>query len=343
MRKALIVILVFFVIVIPAVHAALNTPWLIQKIVRRAFVKLAPKVSLKEFSVASQKYYWPSHFEFGDIKLELELNGKVLKLACSRVEIDDLLILRETREFDLWVDSTDMTYDFGRTQNARAELKVVFPVKGGYVLQGPVSAQVLTWDRASAERVSAEFLVDEKGLYFDLLKGEAFNGSFTGGVDVFYTNPPVYSVRLSLKDMDTEKLTSISPQVVEQVSGRVIGEVNFAGSGNELTDFLADLSMPSGGRVNASFLATLTQYLPTLSNYLPSSQEKARFESLIKSGGKLAVETLSFSIRNDSSRHLAAALSLASREANINWNLTYDITVDGTWEDLLRSWQAIFK
>jgi hypothetical protein len=175
------------------------------------------------------------------------------------------------------------------------------------------------------------------------LKGEAFNGSFTGGVDIFYTNPPVYSVRLSLKDMDTEELTNVSPQVVEQVSGRVVGEVNFDGAGDELADFLADLSMPSGGRVNAAFLATLTQYLPTLSNYLPASKEKQKFEALIKSGGKLAVETLSFSIKNDSSRHLAAALSLASKEANINWNLTYDIYVDGTWEDLLQSWQAIFK
>jgi hypothetical protein len=148
---------------------------------------------------------------------------------------------------------------------------------------------------------------------------------------------------LSLQDMDTEELTSLSPQVVEQVSGRVVGEVKISGAGKVLTDFLADLSMPSGGRVNAAFLATLTQYLPTLSNYLPNSKEKKKFEALIKSGGKLAVETLSFLVKNDSSQHLAAALSLASREANINWNLTYDIYVDGTWDDLLQSWQAIFK
>jgi hypothetical protein len=321
----------------------LNTPWLTQQLVRRALGKLAPKVSLKEFSVATQHYFWPAHFEFGDIKLGLVLNGKALDLTCSRLEIDNLRFFRESREFALWVDSTDATYDLGRIQNARADLKVVFPVKGGFVLQGPVSVQVLTWDRANAENVSAELLGDDKGLFFDLLKGEAFNGSFTGGVDIFYTNPPVYSVRLSLKDMDTEELTNVSPQVVEQVSGRVVGEVNFDGAGDELADFLADLSMPSGGRVNAAFLATLTQYLPTLSNYLPASKEKQKFEALIKSGGKLAVETLSFSIKNDSSRHLAAALSLASKEANINWNLTYDIYVDGTWEDLLQSWQAIFK
>lgn len=343
MRKALIGILVFFVIIFPVTNTALNTPWLTQQLVRRAFGKFAPRVVLKEFSIATQRYFWPSHFEFGGIKLGLEVNGKALDLACSRLELDGFRIQNGSKEFDLWLDSTDAAFDLGRAQNARADLKVVLPAKGGFVLQGPVSAQVLTWDRTSAEHVSAEFLGDDKGLYFDLLKGEAFSGSFVGGVDIFYTDPPAYSVMLALKDMDTEELAALSPQVVEQVNGRVVGQVKFNGAGNNLTDFLADLSMPSGGRVNAAFLATLTQYLPTLSNYLPNSREKQKFEALIKSGGKLTVETLGFLVKNDSARHLAAALSLASKEANINWNLTYDIYVDGTWGDLLQSWQAIFK
>jgi hypothetical protein len=330
-------------VIVPAGHALLNSPWLAEKLVRRAFLKYSPTVKLKEFSVAAQKHFWPTHFELSDIKLILELNGKTLSLACSRLEIDRIRVSRKSREFDVWIDSTEATYDLGKIQNARAELTVVFDRKGSFVIQGPVSAQVLSWDRTGAEHVSAEFMADDKGLYFDLLQGEAFDGSFSGGADVFFTKPAAYSVRLLVKGMETGGLSTLIPQVAQQVSGRVAGEVSFGGAGDQLTDFLADLSMPSGGRVNASFLATLTQYVPTLLNYLPSSQEKARFEGLIKSGGKIKVETLNFAIRNDSLRHMAAALTIASKEANINWNLTYDISVDGTWDDLLKSWQAIFK
>jgi hypothetical protein len=153
----------------------------------------------------------------------------------------------------------------------------------------------------------------------------------------------VYSIHLALKDIDTGRLGTINPQIAGQISGRMSGEVSLEGAGDQLVGFMADLSLPSGGSVDAAFLATLTQYVPTLSNYLPNSKEKKRFEALIRSGGKLAVEVLNFSIENDSARHLAAALHLASQEANVDWNLTYDIYVDGTWEDLLRSWQAIFK
>jgi hypothetical protein len=343
MRKALIVILVVLVVTLPAGYAALNSPWVTERLVRRAFLKFAPAVELREFSVAAQKYFWPTHFEFSDIKLSVALNGRTLSLACSHLELDNIRFPRASRGFDVWINRTDATYDLGRAKNARADLKIVLDEKKGFAMRGPVSVQLLAWDQLSAQNVNAQFLADSKGLYFDRLKGEAFRGSFAGGADVFYSSPPAYNVRLTIKDLDTDELSMVSPQIVEQMSGRIAGELNIDGAGDRLTDVLADLSMPSGGRVNASFLATLTQYLPSLSTYLPSAQEKTRFDALIRSGGKLAVEVLSFWIKNDSPHHLAAALSLASKEANINWNLTYDINVDGTWDDLLRSWQAIFK
>ncbi len=340
MRKIFLVIIlsviVCGIVIFSAAYAALNSPWATEKLVRRAFLKSLGNVKLTDIHIARQKFFWPSHFEFGDIVVGLEVEGKVLSIACTNLELDIRRIAREGKEFDVWIDRTSLSYDLGRAENARAELKIVLPQQGGIIFQGPVSAQIMVWDRARAENVSAVFLGDDKGFYFDTLKGDAFNGSFAGGADIFLTAPVAYSVRLDLKGFDTAELATVSPEVVEQVNGRIDGVLSFNGAGDRLTGIQADLSIPSGGRVNASLLATLTQYLP-------ETKEKKRLDALIRVGGMLSVESFVFMVKNDSPGHLAGEIKLTSKEANLNLNLTHDIYVDGTWEDLLKSWGAIFK
>jgi hypothetical protein len=98
----------------------------------------------------------------------------------------------------------------------------------------------------------------------------------------------------------------------------------------------ADLNMPTGGKMSASLLAALTQYLP-------QSREKSRLDLLIRKGGKIAMEGFSFIIRGGQAGKFAGEVHLRSREVNLELNLEHEINTDGTIASLLGYWGKFLK
>ena len=97
-----------------------------------------------------------------------------------------------------------------------------------------------------------------------------------------------------------------------------------------------DLTMPSGGKVSASLLAALTQYLP-------QSREKKRLDVLIRKGGKVALEAFSFTMKGGQAGKFSGDVRLKSREINLELNLTHEINTDGTIDSLFGYWGKFFQ
>jgi hypothetical protein len=167
------------------------------------------------------------------------------------------------------------------------------------------------------------------------IHAEVYGGRMSGTAHVML-KPVTYAADLKLDGLQTAKLAEVNEQISAQMAGRISGIVRIAGDGTRPNAIETDLQMPSGGKINAALLSALTQYLP-------QSQERKMLEALIKNGGKLAVEVFSFTMKSHAPDKLSGLIKIASKQANMELNLTHDIKTDGTWDGLAQSWQAIFK
>jgi len=94
--------------------------------------------------------------------------------------------------------------------------------------------------------------------------------------------------------------------------------------------------MLDGSSISAGLLSLLTQYIP-------QSREKKRLDALIKAGGKLPVQLLSFAVKTETPRHLKGEIHIKSKDVNLQINITNDINTDGTLISLLGYWQTYFR
>ena len=118
-RKILIVLCLLAVALVGTGYYLLNTPWLLRKVVLKAGQKLPDAVRLRDVQIGRQKFIWPAHFEFSDIKISMEIKGRPLEVACSSLEADVLGFSRERKEAKLWLDSTVVDYAPAQARNIR--------------------------------------------------------------------------------------------------------------------------------------------------------------------------------------------------------------------------------
>jgi hypothetical protein len=186
----------------------------------------------------------------------------------------------------------------------------------------------------SVSDVRTDFSGNERSVTLSNLTADVYGGKLSG--KAVFTVPERYDVELALKEVDSGELERAMGGVFRELGGKLSGQLHVAGSGQRIDLFDTSWNMPSGGALSAALLSSITRYIP-------DSVQKKRIDFLIRSGGKLAVESFLFTLKNDSPEQLSGQISLKSREANLDLNVTHEIRVDARIDSLLQAWQAVFK
>ena len=313
------------------VAGTLQTPWLARELCRRALTG-KPGVVVKDLRIGQQHFSLPGRIQFRNIRLELEVNAKRVSLDVPAVLVTGLQsVWSGERRILLSAEHVHGRYDAGEA----ADTGLQFTLAGDSI-SGPVTLAELNWDKLRARDVSAFVILNRAGVEVHAVKMQAYAGKVTGNAVVHAGPPMTYTAEVFIEGCDVAQLTDINRDLADQLNGAVTGTVKLAGDAAALKALDADLTMPAGGRVSASLLAALTQYLP-------QSREKKRLDFLIRNGGKLAMELFSFTMKGVGEGKFAGELRLRSREINLELNLTHEINTDGTLASLAAYGQKFLK
>ena len=77
-----------------------------------------------------------------------------------------------------------------------------------------------------------------------------------------------------------------------------------------------------------------------MAQYIPPSKERQQLEALLKTDGMVELETASVTLKNLSEHKLEGLVDLSSKQLNLQLNLPIDINVDGSLNELLKSWEG---
>ena len=311
------------------VGSVLNTTWLTEAIVGQVLAA-KPGIAVKSIHIGHQQFSMPGRLELDKVDLVFEVNGKLLMLEAPQVEVTGLQTFWSAdRRILVTAQGMTVHYDLGQLKEAKADLTIDH--EG---VSGPFTVVGMDWDKLRAKDVSLFLIVNTAGVELRAVKFSAYDGKITGKVFI-HSSPAAqagaYASELFIEGLDVARLAEVNPDITAQLNGLVTGTLKFEGDPRSLRTVDTDLNMPAGGRMSASLLAALTQYLP-------QSVEKKRLDLLISKGGKIAMEGFSFIMKGGEVGKFAGEIHLRSREVNLELNLEHEINTDGTIESLLAYW-----
>ncbi len=330
--KILIVLIVLCVIAAAALRLAAADPRLMSAALRWAASRYCKSVQVQDITIASLKYAFPSSWVLSDVRVRLVLNAQVLEIRAAGADFRDLrqlLIIGEKAAVDL----KGVSVLYGKLNAGPCALRaVVTRSSSGISAEGVVSVVEISWDQWKARAVSAVWAGDTASLVLHEGLADVYGGKLSVVGKVMFRDSLEYEAAVSLKGGDAVELERALGRDAREFSGRLSGYGKVHGLGDRIDVLDAALDMPAGGEVSAAFLSLI-------SSYLPSSAQKKKLDALIDSGGRLAVEVFSFTIKNDAPDRLSGKIGLKSREANIELNIAHEIRVDARVDSLLRTWQ----
>ncbi|MBF0594742.1 MAG: hypothetical protein HQL22_07225 [Candidatus Omnitrophica bacterium] len=335
-RHIAVGLVVVAALVLSAGWAAANSTRGMAYVIRAVLARTVKAVEVKDLRFGSLTYSFPSSWSFKEVRLQLSTGNKVATFFAPQVEITDVLdVLTSERAGQLVVSRADVFYDKFKA-NAVSGRMTLTRQHGGLRYKGDLSAAAAAWDKIAAAAIEAAFEGDTRELTCGYVTADAYNGKISGMMRLTFTAPAGYLVDANFQEMDSALLERSLGGAFRELGGRLSGHMRVSGTGERIEDLEASSKMPGGGAVSAALLSTIA-------SYLPSSAQKKRLDALISSGGKLAVEVFSFTIRNDGPDHLSGEIGLKSREANLELNVSHEISVDARIDSLLRAWSAVFK
>ncbi len=297
--------------------------------------RIWPSVRIRELLIAQQTFSLPPKIRLQDVSCSVDISGRYISLKAVHVEIAGLLsFLSSRKDVRIHVSGLEIGSSLGGIRGLRGQFQVVSAESRALSVSGPVWAEEIIWDRFKAGETSFYWHGSPESLEFKDIRSEAYGGILSGQVRVLLV-PFSYIAQMKGNGLQTSRLGAIHEQIDAQLSGLISATVHLEGDAVRPKMIEADIRLPAGGRINAGLLANLIQYLP-------QSRERKKLDILVRNSGKLAVEVFSFTIKSQTAEHLSGEIGLASKEANMQLNVTHDILTDGTWNNLLQSGFGIF-
>ena len=334
MFKQYVYVVAGLVVLFILAGSALNATWLTETVATRV-LSSTKGVVVKRVHVETQQFSLPGRLELRKVDLVLEVNGKSMTLQAPQVLLTGLQTFYSSdRRILLAAQSILVRYDLGQAKDLKVDLTMDH--EG---VTGPLTAVEINWDKLRAKDVSAFLMLKPSGVELRAAKLAAYEGRVTGSFILPLTPSGaagVYTIEMFMEGVDVARLAEVNPEIAAQLSGSVAGTVKLEGDARSLRHVDADLSMPSGGKMSASLLGALTQYLP-------QSREKKRLDVLILKGGKVALEGFVFSMKGGKDGKFSGEIRLRSHEINLELNLQHEINTDGTIDALLGYWDKFLK
>jgi hypothetical protein len=332
LRNIAIGLLLFALTVFGALAVVATNVRAMEFVVRQVLQRTAKDV--QSFSLGSLDYSFPSSWTLGDVRATVLSKGKSTLVYASQVEIKDVFhLLTDGKHAQVNVSGAEASYDQLKVRGASCAVDLS-RLTNGISYRGNIFLAQVSQEPFSVSDVRTDFSGDERSVTLSNLAAAVYGGKLSGAA--IFTIPESYDVELTLKEVDSGELERAMGGVFRELGGKLSGQLHVAGAGQRIDLFDTSWNMPSGGAVSAELLSSITRYIP-------DSVQKKRIDFLIRSGGKLAIESFLFTLKNDSPEQLSGQIGLKSREANLELNVTHEIRVDARIDSLLQAWQAVFK
>lgn len=208
-----------------------------------------------------------------------------------------------------------------------------------------VKAHILIWQKRADMRVQS--LVVNKYVFSDIMfnanedhgvwlvpnwKGTLAKGFLSGQMRIT-PNPVQIKLNLEAKGVDTRVLSTVNPEVFDQIKAIVDGNLNIGADSRGIVSLEGRFDAVNGGKMSPKLLGYLSQYLPqkdALNDLI------ARNTDILLNQGYVTISSLSF-------EQIRMHVKILSTAVNLDLNLDLDVNLEGGLQGALAAFDHIVK
>ena len=329
----LLILLLLAGIFYVTVYTTTVSKWLIKQLVAQNL----PDYKIQSLTIKSQDFHFPRELKCNDLKTVLKSKNDRYDLSAEHVTLDWLhdLVLAHNG-----IALTVEGFNLNSSNIKLHSLGLKTAIRFG---QGTIQAIDGTMKSADVDLYSfkmTDLTTRLEGaaavLKFKDFLARGYDGQIKGEITVHYQPDVTFAVDIKLAGLDLKQLEKFNQSIFSNLEGKLYGNIRIEGDPKNLSSLEVDAKVVEEGKVRASVLKFFTQYLP-------NTQQKAEFDSLVKTNGKLPFEKATFQLKNLDQHNLSGLLAMSSKTINLDLNVPLDIKIDGKWDSLIRWWQELPK
>lgn len=327
-------IVVAFVLLVGGVGVlVLTQPGPLAFLIRNRLKRQAPMVC--QFNIESVDYTFPASWELGAVSATLDTGHTQMQCAAERVYIKDLLHCRQVGAPVFFKLEGVSLQEEALLLSGGSMMGSVWRMAGGVAYSGQLELDTLRRKKVRLSELTAVFAGTNRHLSCSALEAAFYGGSLiASGQGRIEKEKLEYAVELTLEEMDCTRASADMGGVLQELNGALSGHLSLVGHGRQLDRFDTRWEMPAGGAVDAALLSQFIEYIPD-----DAAQERIDF--LVRSGRMLPVESFMISAHNSAPDQLGGIVSLKSREANLELNVTHEVRVDTRIDALWSVWKEV--
>ncbi len=330
MIKRFFTILVLLVCILAsAVYFVLMTPYFTPRLAHWLLARNYPQLRIGSVSLDGQEYDFPGRLTFKGLKGVAQAEDQVYTLEIESLDTEGLLTAwRSRNQLNLNVQGARLQSEEFFFEGLAGDLSVITDKGKISSLTGEIKCATARADLYEFQNIRFVLQDGEEQVALENFTAESYGALFMGEILLEYPPSLSYSIQMEFKGLEVARLRALNPELPLQIEGVFAGTVNVKGRGIDLEKLDLNVHVVEKGKIRASLLNFVTQYIPP-------SQQREYLEKMVASGGKVSMEEASVDLESVSSDKLTALIKLFSRELNLKQNFVIDINSDGKITSLL--------
>ncbi len=318
--------LVFFVMLSSmALGFALNQPGFWADISLRLLKRYSPAlVVFKEVDI--QGIHWSSwqKLTLENVRVRCELDRVSYSFSTGQVAVDNLGALVGLGALSVNIKDLAVVSGVLNISDVQGLVKLYFNRFHYRYSAGHLAGRQIEFSQYLVRDFQGDFEDNGHRIKFSNAQGRFYGGDIVLKGLVKYFQHLSYDIHIQLDHVDSSLMARANPAFA-QLTAVVEGTIQVEDFTSRGLSIQANLQAPLGGRIKASLLRYLAQYVP----------QRGQIEDLIHQDANVMLDKIQVKVTSLNQEKLSSDIILNSSSLNLNVNMKFDIHVEGGLDHLL--------
>lgn len=322
--KVILILSLSVIILVTICVCLLNQPSFLSWATRFIINKYSTGIIVDRVSMDQVRWFFWQKVSLKNFKVTSRIRGVGYQLSSSQVIIDSLDGLISKDPIKVTVKDSNIISKDLTVSGVETETRIHMDrFKYSFSLTQMSIAQ-LKYRQYSINDIKGSLNDANRQIVLSNVYGNLYGGNMLLNGWFKYSAPMSYQSRIQLNHVDSNLLSKENPSF-SQLTAVVDGDITLKNFKNSGLNIQADLHAPSGGRMKASLLMFLAQYVP----------QRQQIEDLIQRNEQIPLDKARIIVTSLSSQKISSQVALTSSSINLNMNIKFDFNIEGGLEHLL--------
>ncbi len=321
--KKFLCILLFVAGVAGIFYLLLNSKKVYEYVIPRWINAQTTQFVISDFKIEQEAFRWPGKFSFDKVRFLITDGHNFYTVSARKVVVaGEPYFWYPRKQISFNMEGSNIDNPSLKVSNLALSGDIYFNLFQLEAVKGNVDVQSCKFQQYLLTEVHAPVLGYQNTIKIEPFEANFFDGRILGKIIVDNPADMSYIMEMNVHGLDLSRLEGAYPALPDNVKGQFEGKVLLKGHQARIETLRMSLTAPQGGKLKASLLKNLLQYIP-------AEARTTEFELAMKSNDDIFFETMNLQLYSLTDERMNAKVELESHRLNLKPNIDIDFHVEG--------------